>query len=701
MLVELEMQHSNSLKSLLQYNLIFIILFLFLILYILIFTNIIKYKSVYNGDEQKIEGKIISFSLNGNKLKLNVLAKEKIIATYYIDTREEKEKILNEINIGDQIILYGELQKPSNNTIPNNFNYKKYLKNNKIYYLINVESFVVKSSNCFRNKIKDFLYKRAYNLKNSDYLLALVLGDKSLLSNDEYNVYQNNGTAHLLAISGSHIAVLIFIFSKILQKLHEVKKLIILSIILLFFSFLTGFQASINRAILFFILNSINKILKLHFNNLQILFFTAFIMILLNPFIIYNIGFIYSFVTCGGIIYFQDRINGNYINKLFKVSFIAFIFSLPISIYINYEINIMSILFNMVFVPLVSLIIFPMAILTYIFSFFNPIFSLMLQFVNFLNTIFVNLSLIIYIPKTSIFIIAFLYIILLLIRKNLVFIIIFLSILIFIKIIPYLGNDYRIYFFDVGQGDSALIIFPHNNKTILIDTGGVVNYKQEEWEKSTKNYNLSDNIIKFFKSIGIRKIDYLIISHGDYDHIGESINIVNNFKIKNVIFNKGSYNNLELELINILNNKKIPYFQDINTINIKNGNIFFLNKELYDDENDNSIVLYSKINNFKLLFMGDASATVENDILNKFNLKNIDILKVGHHGSNTSSSKNFINKLNPRYAIISVGKNNRYGHPMKEVLNQLSNSIVYRTDINGTIMFRISKQSVMIEQWNS
>lgn len=188
-----------------------------------------------------------------------------------------------------------------------------------------------------------------------------------------------------------------------------------------------------------------------------------------------------------------------------------------------------------------------------------------------------------------------------------------------------------------------------------------------------------------------------ISPHGDYDHIGEGLNLVNNFKIKNVIFNNDSYNNIEKELIKALQEKKIKYYQNIKELNTKSNKLYFLNNKLYDNENNNSNVIYFNYNNIKMLFMGDAGIEVEEDILEEYNIDNIDILKVGHHGSKTSSSQNFIDNINPRYSIISVGKNNRYGHPNAEVLNNLDNSIIYRIDIDGSIIFKIKSNNLKIE----
>lgn len=179
--------------------------------------------------------------------------------------------------------------------------------------------------------------------------------------------------------------------------------------------------------------------------------------------------------------------------------------------------------------------------------------------------------------------------------------------------------------------------------------------------------------------------------------MGEAINLVNNFKVEKVIFNCGEFNDLEKELIKVLDKKKIPYYSCIKELNVDNNKLYFLNNKLYDNENDNSNVIYTELNNYKFLFMGDAGVGVEEDLIEKYNLQDIDVLKVGHHGSKTSSGKEFINEINPKYSIISVGKNNRYGHPNKEVLNNLSDSKIYRTDQNGSVMFKIKNNKLKIE----
>jgi competence protein ComEC len=262
---------------------------------------------------------------------------------------------------------------------------------------------------------------------------------------------------------------------------------------------------------------------------------------------------------------------------------------------------------------------------------------------------------------------------------------------------PYLIRNTIIYYIDVGQGDNSLIV-TKNNKSSLIDSGGKTDYYEEEWKKKNQSFNLmKDSIIPFYKSIGIKKINYAIFSHGDYDHMGYAKDLINNFNVGKVIVNCGNINELETDLINLLKSKNIPYYLCIEKIDIDNIKLSFLKTKEYDNENDNSNVIYTEIEGYKFLFMGDASITTEKEILDKYNLSKIDVLKVGHHGSKTSSSKEFIGEVKPNYSIISVGKNNRYGHPNKEVLETLKDSKIYRTDKDGSIMFKIKNNELKIE----
>ena len=383
-------------------------------------------------------------------------------------------------------------------------------------------------------------------------------------------------------------------------------------------------------------------------------------------------------------------------NKLVKnlyISFICFIFSLPICINYFNQVNILSIVLNLFFIPLVSNIIFPLSVICLFIPRIDSILYLFIVIMEKCSLLVSNISIfVVNFSKINIMLIILYYIILLIsLYKPKMYGIVFVFIILF-KNINYFNNNMSILVFDVGQGDSILISYPNNRGNILIDTSG-----------DTMNYDSSDNvskkIIPYLKTAGITKLDYLIVSHGDFDHMGEAISLVNNFKVDNVIFNCGEYNDLENNLIKVLNKKNIKYYTCIKELKISKYKLQLLNTREYDNENDNSNVIYISYGNYKLLFMGDAGTDKESDILKKYNIDNIDILKVGHHGSKTSSSQKFVDKINPKYSIISVGKYNRYGHPNKEVLNNLDDSKVYRTDQDGSVMFKIKNNKLQIETY--
>ena len=131
--------------------------------------------------------------------------------------------------------------------------------------------------------------------------------------------------------------------------------------------------------------------------------------------------------------------------------------------------------------------------------------------------------------------------------------------------------------------------------------------------------------------------------------MGEAINLVYNFKVEKVMFNCGPYNDLEKELIKVLDKKKIKYYSCIKELNIDNNKLYFLQTKEYDNENDNSNVIYTELNGYIFMFIGDASVITKKEIMSKYNLPDIDVLKVGHHGSKTSSSIDFIDVINPKY----------------------------------------------------
>ena len=675
------------LKAILKSNLVIIILFLVLLMSY-IYCNYIPKNSKFNGKENMIKGYIKKIDIDGNQLKILLKSEEKIIVNYYFFSEEEKNSFSLKIN--DYIEIYGSMSIPNNNTVFNTFNYKEYLLNKGIHYVFNSSKIsLLKKNNNILYKLKNKIIDKIDNYKYSkEYLKIFLLGDKSELSIEKYNLYKNNGLLSILSISGFHISIIIFIINKLFKNKTDV---IIISI-LLFYLFLTDFQISLLRSFFNYIGLLINKKYKLNMSKSNILLIVITLLLIINPYNLYNIGFQLSSIVTFFIIKFNYLYSDKKkITKSLLISLSAFLSSFPILINTTYSINFISIIVNFILTPIISLLLFPLSIMTFVFPFLDKLLFLLFELVNNICKLFdsINIFKLSFSKLPLIFIIIYYLLLLGKKKKRILIIIIFFYFYNYYLLYP------RIYFLDVGQGDSILVRI--NNKNILIDTGGKTNNVVEQWKEKKRKYQLINNNIIFFKSIGVKKIDYFITTHGDFDHMGEAINLVNNFKVEKVIFNCGELNELENELIKVLNKKKIPYYSCVKELNIDNNKLYFLQTKEYDNENDNSNVIYTEIDGYKFMFMGDAGIDKEKDILDKYNISDINVLKVGHHGSRTSSSEEFINEINPKYSIISVGKNNRYGHPNKEVLDNLKNTKIYRTDQDGSIMFKIKNNKLQIE----
>ena len=647
----------------LQSRYIFKILTILSLIITIIYTKYYPFKSVFNNNDTEFIGIVEDYIIKDNQIKISLKSKERIIVTY-----KYTGKVFNNLSYGDKIKVTGVLKEPSTNNIFNNFNYKKYLYNKKIYYIIEASKIdKIQNNNNHIYTIKNLLYTRINNLKSSSYIKALLFGDNKL-DKEIKTSYQVNGISHLFSVSGFHINFITSIIYFYLDRITYNKKIkyITVDIFLVLYLLLCN-TTSLLRCTVMNILLSINHLLKLNIKKIDIVLLTLILCIIINPFIIYDIGFIYSYTISFFLILYKNKYKTN--NKLLKIiyiSLISFLVSLPINIYTSYEI------------PIVSLILLPLSLLTLIFPILDNILYLITSILEKISLYTSNINIFKQVlSKPSIILIIIYYLVIILILSKNKHYYLILILLIFHKTIPLYNSNLEVVMFDVGEADSMLISTPSKKVNILIDTGRGIDI---------------NNIIIYLKSIGISKLNYLIITHGDEDHIGGALYLIDNFKVDNVILNKGDYTELEVELITHLKNKNIKYTNNINKIPLLGSYMYLLNTKKFSNENDNSIVTYFEYQKYKFLFMGDSSSKTEEYLINNYNLTNISFLKVGHHGSNTSSSPLFINKINPKVSLISVGRNNFYHHPNKKVLTNLSNSVIYRTDINKSIKIKINNK---------
>ena len=639
----------------------------------------LKKNSLYKGNETIFELQVIDKKYKNDQYTIIFSGKEKLIS-YLKDFS---------YNVGDIIKVNGSLLKPGNNTIPNVFNYKLYLQSRGILWELKInELSIIEKNHSLINNIKTKIYNRINSYKYREYIYVFLLGDTSYFKNETRDNYQICGLSYLLSIGSLQIMVITKLLEKIMGKVKLNKRLslIIKIIAIIGYILLTNKIIGVLRSGLCYIISSVLKYYKIKYKYQNIIFIVGSILLLINPYYIINIGFLYSF-SISIIISINRKFNNEtYFMRLFKISLIAFISSLPITIYSNYEINLLAPIYSFIFVSIYHFIVFPLSIIVFIFSFLSPIYYFIISFLEYIISLLSKIDILIFIfRKPSMITIITYYLVILMVinnKKNIVLMIIFLLLH---HNINKIVNEKIVSFLDVGQGDA--IVLKNNNHLFLIDTGGNI-YN-----------NKSDDIIKYIKSLGISKIETIIISHGELDHMGNSFDIINNFPVERVIFNCGNYSELEKKLIMQLDNKNIRYYSCIKELFIGNSKLSFLGTNLYNSENDNSNIIYTRINNYQFLFMGDAGSITEKEILNQYFLHDIDVLKVGHHGSKTSSSIDFVNSINPKYSIISVGKNNSYHHPNKEVLNNLTKSKIYRTDYDGSIIIKVKSNGLKIDNY--
>jgi competence protein ComEC len=675
----------------------------------------------YINDAHQYIGIIDKIQIEEKKIKMqieivsvdNVNCSERILLT------TDKEK---EFSLGQKVKFTGVLKQAKENTNPKMFNYKKYLLSEKIHYTTYQDSrniYIYDEEIPFRynirTKFKNYVIANFNNLSkdNQSLMVSTILGDSSYLEENQYETYQNIGLLHLLAVSGLHINLLATFMSMTLAYLGVNRKInVVISITLIFiYGYLIGFPPSSVRAIIMFSLSLFASLLHKPYDSLNSLYIAALISLLLNPFWIFSIGFILSYTASFSIIVFFNKVKGLfYPFKGFLIDNLSLILSvnlclIPLQIFYFNSFNFISILSNLIIVPIASINLI-IGFLSLLFSKLTYILNISMDLQNILTDVFQKYTAFNFKFKTpTILDMTFYFLILLIIYnrdillnlkkeiKKVIFCFIVLSITVYSMDMYRNINDIIVDFIDVGQGDSALLRYRGNN--ILIDAGG----------SAFSDFDIGENItLPYLIKSGVNELDALIISHYHDDHYKGSKAIIENLQVDKIISSKYP---TEEEFLKIIDKNNIPLY----TVNSSND--IFLDDKLYidilwpidnnvldDNENNNSLVCLVNANGFRLLFTGDIEKEVEQQLLRK-NIGEVDLLKVAHHGSNTSSHPEFIDELDPKISIISVGENNFYGHPSKQTLQTLLdvNSSIYRTDEMGLISVIIKNDRAIIKPY--
>ncbi|WP_010678194.1 DNA internalization-related competence protein ComEC/Rec2 [Bacillus timonensis] len=708
-----------------------ITLFSFMILFIIFDSN---NQTTLGPTTNTIKAEIIEApDFNGDKLSftVNTSKNEKLLLVYYIETEIEKMQLSTSVHMGLVCMFQGTLKEPQSSRNPHSFDYKNYLHTQKIHWVF--ETNEIAPEKCYtqeRLNLNRWLLQIreaginyiATNFEGSSagIIQALIYGERTNIENDIVNSYQTLGLIHLLAISGLHVSLMTGMFYYLCIRFgitRETTATLLLCLLPAYIIIAGGSPSVIRSVVMCMLLLASIKWWKKS-SMLDVISFACIAMLAINPYFLVNIGFQLSFIVSASLILSSRAIfkhQPTTFASLFAVSFISQLSSLPVLLYHFYGFSLISLPLNMLYVPLYSVVILPFAIFAVILLvIFEPLGQIIAWFLSwileFLNQATVWLSkfsffeltlgkpglvlMILYCVSIFYFLISWEK------KKRIIQCSLFapIGVLFLHAVLPYVNPYGEVTMLDVGQGDSIYIELPYRQGLYLIDTGGTIQFEQEHWKKRRQEFSTSDIIIPYLKSKGIRSLDKLIITHGDQDHIGGAKGLIEKIKVKELVIGKSKKDtHQEIELKKIASKEGIHYTLAERGQNWKVGsNAFYILAPQGNEmkENDNSIIIYTKLGGLRWLFTGDTEKTGELELMNTYRNLRTDVLKVGHHGSQTSSSANFIQFLSPKLALIPVGENNRFNHPHPEVMNRFKREkiSVYRTDQNGAIQYRFFKK---------
>mgnify|MGYP000234662571 CR=1 FL=1 len=714
--------------------------------------------NLYRVKKFKVYGKIEKIELNhNNKIKFLLNAdsiiiknkvlpyKIKLLCELHFDNQKQIDSVYENIFPGNSVYLSGTYRRGREKRNPGEFDYNNYLHSKGISGVLRIyrlEDFKISG----RNKsflsgkifsIRKYVYKNINLLqepKTAGLLKGLLLADRSEISVETKSEFINSGVVHVLAVSGLHVGYIILIFLLIFGRFNIYIRSIITAVGLLMFMFITGVPASVFRATLMAMIIIFALLTNRSTNLYNSLALAALIILLIKPAELFNPGFQLSFTAVLSIaaIYqvLAKKIQSSGISNKFviytlliiAVSLSAQIGTLPFTLIYFGKLSIIALFANILVVPLIGFIV-GTAIFTLV---INPFFPLIASYYASANNLFGNL--LFEIVKISgnfkyaflwirhfTVIDAIIYYLLIVIffyfyqrfnskkAKILLFALTISNLMLFMsfddaQLLP--DKSLNVLMIDVGQGDAFLIKFP-NGKTALIDAGN-----------ATASFDNGERVIlPLLDYLSINKIDYGFVSHIDADHYGGFISLIHNGRIRQIFkpkIDSSLKKDIKFEKYLTKNNVPFSYYKK-EILKIGNVRLYIMNdidKKYFNklSTNNNSGFLKIVYGNDSYLFLGDMGKKAERYYRNYYKgFLNVDVLKVSHHGSNSSSEYEFLKAVTPKYSLISVGLQNKFHHPSTFVINELKsiNSKIFRTDLDRAVLLRDDGSVIKNIDWRN
>lgn len=617
---------------------------------------------------------------------------------------------------GDTWKLLVKLKRPRNYANPGSFDIEKMVFQQRIVAFGHVlaskdnsllhRSIFHSSINKTRQYILSVLSRHLNKQKFSSVIIALILGVKASLSLKYMDVLQTTGTAHLLAISGLHIGIcasMCFFMLRILWRYVPVRWLFMPApwlaacgaiCISSMYAILSGLAIATQRALIMLIVSLLGVLLKRKVSSVHGFCLALLSVLLIDPFAIMSMGFWFSFTAVGLLIYALSgrmQVFKGYgkIYTWLKMQLVMTVGMLPLNLLFFGKSSVIAPIANVIAIPWVSFIVLPFSILAALltlsirdagafmlliaeksFGYLWPFLTKLAQLPSYAWQV----------PEQHWFMSIFCAVLAtfwLFMPRGIpgkCFSILGFMPLFFVKpiVIPYGQAEFTL--LDVGQGLSAVVRTKQH--VLVYDTGA----------KLSDSFDLGSRVVApYLQSLGIKKLDTLLISHADNDHIGGALGLLNMFPAKNIITNDHKHL-AAYQLTACIAGYNWEW--DGVTFTILHPDLWETNKK----RNDQSCVLMVQAGEHKLLLTGDIEKRTEQQLIKRYGQQlQADLMLVPHHGSKTSSSLEFLQIVRPKYALIPVGYKNRYGHPKPEILQRYHelNIAILRSEYDGAISFRL------------
>ncbi|KGX83875.1 DNA internalization-related competence protein ComEC/Rec2 [Pontibacillus marinus] len=593
----------------------------------------------------------------------------------------------------------GTPEKPAQARNPGAFDYREYIYSKGLQGIIVMnDEKVVCSDGTFLSNIFQWRQtiiahtQETYSEKTASWINALVFGDDQYLLHEEVESFQRWNLSHLLAISGLHVGLFIAFFSYVGIRLGILTKGKMKGMIMLFlpiYAVLAGGAPSVMRATLMAEAVILMTFLNQRWRITDVLSIIVLFTLWVNPSLLFQLGFQFSFVVTFSLLLSKPIFTqyNSFIFSLLRVSFISQLAILPIQLDTFYTYNPLSLMMNLLYIPIFSFLILPLCLVLVLFTFFQGVLTnwsdwLFQKIVNLCMDLLLFLDRIGYLEIVTgelLFGLMVMYYIVLLFmmrqwalgneKKTFLWAVLLVFVLVFDACIPYFSKVGRVTMLDIGQGDTFVIEWPNREYVMMIDAAGAVKTNEDVFSSVIEPYLLSR---------GIGHVDVLLLTHHDVDHMGSAAKLISRFNVNTLITS--------------------PYYEEggqfENQITVRKGDIFQIGETSFhvlhperdmNSTNDNSLVVRSHIGGKSWLFTGDISGEYEKEL----STSSVDVLKIAHHGSRFSTNDTFLRKTSPEVAWISVGRNNTHGHPSQEVIERLKQEKIQimRTDQYGAVYF--------------